>query len=552
MNKIKSFIVNIKAYDLVTIGFFIILSFINIVFNNFIELWFTLVLLNIGLIIFVLSMAYIEYKHELKIIRIFHYWYLAPLVLLTFKEIYLLVHTLRPIDYDWLFIKIDRWILGTDPTIFLQQFAFPFLTELLQIVYGSFYLLPISLCLIILYNNKHTAFEFSVFIVIYGFFLSYLGYFLLPGIGPRFTLHDFATINQQLPGLYLTNFLRDVTNFGESLLPNAPNPATVVQRDVFPSGHTMITLIVMYLSVKLKSKSKYFFIPWGSLLIFSTVYLWYHYFIDLIGGLVFTIFAMWTGKYLFNWWRNKIGQEIFEYNHIHQINNRSVLKEDKKEQVKFIFENIAKSYDFLNHLLSFGLDFYWRKKALKLSCLNSNSILLDVACGTGDVAIQAKKMGVKNIFGADFSFNMLKLFNEKSNWIKGKNVQMVAEKIPIKTKSVTNITVAFGVRNFFDIDEGFRSFYNVLKDGGRATILEFRLPKNILLRKFYEFYFYNILPFVGGIISGNREAYKYLPDSVSEFDKKVDLVELLKRNGFSKVEKHIFTLGTVQVIIATK
>ena len=321
MEKIKSFIINIKAYDLVTIFFFILLIIANIIFNNFVELWATLVLLNIVLISFILIMAYIEYKYENKIVKIFHYWYLAPLVLLTFKEIYLLVHAIRPNDYDWLFIKIDRWIFGTDPTVFLHQFAFPVLTEILQIVYGSFYLLPIFLCLILLYNNKQTAFEFSVFVIIYGFFLSYMGYFLLPGIGPRFTLHDFATINQQLPGLFLTNLLRDITNFGESLLPNTPNPAAVVQRDIFPSGHTMITLIVMYLSVRLKSNSKYFFIPWGSLLIFSTVYLWYHYVIDLFGGLIFMLFALWSGKYLFNWWRRKIGKEEFEYNHIHQILN---------------------------------------------------------------------------------------------------------------------------------------------------------------------------------------------------------------------------------------
>ncbi len=552
MDRIKSFIVNIKAYDLVTISFFILLSVINIVFKNVVALWSTLILLNIGLISFVLLMAFIEYNYKFKALKIFHYWYLAPLVLLTFKEIYLLVHAIRPVDYDWLFIKADRWIFGTDPTVFLQQFAFPFLTEILQIVYGSFYLLPIILCLLLLYNNKHTAFEFSVFVIIYGFFLSYLGYFLLPGIGPRFTLHNFSTINQQLPGLYLTNFLRDLTNFGESLLPNTPNPAAIVQRDVFPSGHTMMTLIVMYLSTKLKSKSKYFFIPWGSLLIFSTVYLWYHYVIDLFGGLVFMMFALWSGKYLFNWWRRKIGKEEFEYNHIHQINNDSVLKADKKKQVKLIFENIAYKYDFLNHLLSFGLDFYWRKKALKLSDLNKDSILLDVACGTGDFAIQAKKMGVKKIFGADFSFNMLKLFNSKSKWIKGNNIQLVAEKLPLKSESFTNITVAFGVRNFYNIEEGFHSFLNVLKNNGKVTIIEFRLPKNFILRMLYEFYFNHILPFIGGIISGNREAYKYLPDSVGDFDKKVDLEKLLKKTGFSKVEKHILTFGTIQILIAQK
>jgi demethylmenaquinone methyltransferase/2-methoxy-6-polyprenyl-1,4-benzoquinol methylase len=139
---------------------------------------------------------------------------------------------------------------------------------------------------------------------------------------------------------------------------------------------------------------------------------------------------------------------------------------EKKKQVKLMFDNIAGRYDFLNHFLSFGLDFYWRKKALELTELNSESILLDVACGTGDVAIQAKKMGVQKIYGADFSHNMLKLFDKKSEWVDGKLVQMVAEKIPFKDESVTNITVAFGVRNFYDIPEGFNSFYRILKPNG--------------------------------------------------------------------------------------
>src|SRR3989339_1442075 len=119
--------------------------------------------------------------------------------------------------------------------------------------------------------------------------------------------------------------------------------------------------------------------------------------------------------------------------------------EEKKTKVKRIFDSIAGRYDFLNHLLSFGFDYYWRKKALKLTGLNTDSILLDIACGTGDVAIQAKKMGVMKIFGADFSKNMLILFHKKAIWSKGNNIQMVAENISLKDKSVTNITVAFGV-----------------------------------------------------------------------------------------------------------
>jgi demethylmenaquinone methyltransferase/2-methoxy-6-polyprenyl-1,4-benzoquinol methylase len=217
-----------------------------------------------------------------------------------------------------------------------------------------------------------------------------------------------------------------------------------------------------------------------------------------------------------------------------------------------MFDNIAGRYDFLNHFLSFGLDFYWRKKALKLTGLNSESILLDVACGTGDVAIQAKKMGVQKIYGADFSHNMLKLFDKKSKWVDGKLVQMVAEKIPFKDDSVTNITVAFGVRNFYDIQEGFNSFYRILKPEGKATIIEFRMPSNNIIKSIYKFYFKNILPVLGGIISGDKAAYTYLPNSVEEFDEKINLENLLTHSGFKKIKKYNFTFETVQVLIAQK
>lgn len=226
--------------------------------------------------------------------------------------------------------------------------------------------------------------------------------------------------------------------------------------------------------------------------------------------------------------------------------------DEKKSQVKKIFDSIAFKYDFLNHLLSFGIDIYWRKKALQLTKINPNSILLDVACGTGDFAIEAKKFGVEKIFGADFSFNMISLFYKKSPWIKGKCIQMVAENIAVKNDSVTNITVAFGVRNFYDIQKGFDSFYNILKKNGKATILEFRMPTNPVFKGLYKFYFKKILPVVGGTISGDKEAYKYLPRSVEEFDEKINLYELLKNSGFQKIEKHVLTFGIVQILIAEK
>lgn len=226
--------------------------------------------------------------------------------------------------------------------------------------------------------------------------------------------------------------------------------------------------------------------------------------------------------------------------------------EDKKNEVKKMFDSIAPKYDFLNHFLSFGVDIYWRKKALRLSNLNQDSILLDIACGTGDFANEARKLNVKNIFAADFSFNMLKLFNEKYDWINGKNFQTTAENLPIKNNSVTNITVAFGVRNFYDIPKSFHSFYSSLKNNGEVTILEFSLPKNKFIRNLYNFYFKNILPKIGGLISKNFDAYSYLPSSVQQFEDEIDLVKIFKEANFKTVKKYILTFGLVQVVIARK
>jgi demethylmenaquinone methyltransferase/2-methoxy-6-polyprenyl-1,4-benzoquinol methylase len=226
--------------------------------------------------------------------------------------------------------------------------------------------------------------------------------------------------------------------------------------------------------------------------------------------------------------------------------------DEKKYKVKNIFDSIADRYDFLNHLLSFGVDRYWRKKALILTNVGSESILLDVACGTGDVAIEAYKQGVRNVIGADFSHNMLTLFKKKKEWIDGKLIQITAEQMPFPDNSFTNITVAFGVRNFYDIKEGFKSFHRVLKPNGKATVIEFQMPKNKIFRSLYKFYFKKILPLIGGIVSKNKTAYKYLPDSVEEFDEKVVLPDLLQEAGFKSVKKYKLTFGIVQVVIAEK
>ena len=228
-------------------------------------------------------------------------------------------------------------------------------------------------------------------------------------------------------------------------------------------------------------------------------------------------------------------------------------KSEKKNQVRNVFDPIAESYDFLNHLLSFGIDCYWRRKAVKLTRFKPNTKLLDVACGTGDFSIVARNKGkVQDITGLDFSKEMMMQFVKKAPWIKGRLVQAVAEQMPFPENHFTNIIVGFGVRNFYDIPKGLSEFHRVLKKGGKATILEFRLPKNKFIGLIYRAYFHGVLPIIGKLISKNNESYKYLPRSVDEFEHKVDTVKLLKETGFEKIKVTMLTFGIVQCVIAEK
>jgi membrane-associated phospholipid phosphatase len=224
-----------------------------------------------------------------------------------------MVKPIRNVDYDHVLIEIDRWMFGFDPTVELYKIANPYLTELLQIVYGLFFFLPIILAVDLMINKRIGNVKYEAFIILFGFLLSYIGYILVPAIGPRFTLHDFYLKEVELPGLFLTEFLREIVNSGESIPGGTIDAIDKVQRDVFPSGHTQMTLLTMYLAVKFKTKTKNFFLVVGTLLIFATVYLRYHYVIDLIAGFFFMVFTLWSGYHLYNWWMNKTGEEKFEY-----------------------------------------------------------------------------------------------------------------------------------------------------------------------------------------------------------------------------------------------
>ncbi|MCL6098793.1 MAG: phosphatase PAP2 family protein [Bacteroidetes bacterium] len=295
---------NLRAVDFIVVVFCGVLSVINLIFNGSVPNWHLHIVINFFFASFAIFSSVMHERKNTLLWRQLHLWYLVPMIFIFFKELYNMIEPIRQTICDPALIQIDRFLFHTDPTVVLYKIANPYLTELLQIVYGTFFFLPVILGIDFMRQRKVHEFDYSAFIIVFGFFLSFIGYILVPAIGPRFTLHNFAATNSEMPGLFVTNFLREVVNAGESIPSGTSNPALLVQRDCFPSGHAQMTLLVMFLSVKFKSKLKWFFIVDGTLLIFATVYLRYHYVIDLIGGILFMIFTLWSGKYIYGWWRD--------------------------------------------------------------------------------------------------------------------------------------------------------------------------------------------------------------------------------------------------------
>jgi len=288
--------------DILVIGFGAVLSGINLLFADRIEQWRFLVLININVSLLVCLLGYARHYSNSRIIRFVHDWYVAAIVFLSFKELYFMIKPMHGgRDYDDVLTAIDQWMFGVNPTEWLIQFSHPILTEVLQIAYTSFYFLFLVLGSELYRRHNPGLFHYFMFTIVYGFFLSYLGYFFLPAVGPRFTLHDFSLLDKDLPGVLLTPYLRWFVNAGGSVPMGGPNDLAIAgaQRDVFPSGHTMMTLVLIYLSTRFGARVRYLIYVMGSLLIIATVYQRYHYVIDLFAGAAFMVLCVWTSPRIY-------------------------------------------------------------------------------------------------------------------------------------------------------------------------------------------------------------------------------------------------------------
>lgn len=238
-------------------------------------------------------------------------------------------------------------------------------------------------------------------------------------------------------------------------------------------------------------------------------------------------------------------------------NNSGNMNEEKKIMVESMFDSIAWRYDFLNHFLSFGIDRMWRRRAIRIISKNYKTpVILDVATGTGDLAIAAMKIHPVKITGIDISQNMLEIGREKirKKGLSGKIelIQGDSENIPLGDDNYDVAMVAFGVRNFSDPLKGLSEMKRVIRKDGMILVLEFSKPSGFLFRSVFNFYFRKILPFVGKLFSKDKAAYSYLPDSVNKFPDNEAFLQLLARAGFSDTRQVKLTGGVASIYTGLK
>ena len=229
----------------------------------------------------------------------------------------------------------------------------------------------------------------------------------------------------------------------------------------------------------------------------------------------------------------------------------------KKEQVATMFNNISGTYDFLNHFMSLGIDIIWRKKAIRQLKAEQPKSILDVATGTGDFAFEAIKILKPNkVTGVDISAGMLEVAKRKIRERKLEHVFSVrlgdSEKLPFDDNQFDAITVAYGVRNYENLERGLADMRRVLKPGGKIVILEFSKPRRFPVKQLYNFYFKYITPFLGKLFSKDARAYQYLPESVAAFPDGVAFTQLMERVGFDQTKQIILTFGISSIYTGIK
>lgn len=283
-----------RPVDVLTFGFLTFLFITTAIFSGRIPNAYLFLTVYLSLATAFSLLIHFKKRHDGKILEmIYDFIFPTIVVVFTFDSLGRLIPYINPVTYDELLIKLDYIIFNAHPTVALERFTTPIVTELLQLAYTSYYFLPIILGVALKVKGEKTQFDRGIFLVILCFFLSFIGYILMPAIGPRFTINHLQST--ELHGIFLRDIIDSTLNALEGK-----------KMDAFPSGHTAVTLVVLYLAYKFQRVIFWIFLPLVLALLVSTVYLRYHYVIDVIAGILLFVLTVYSGEKFYNWWeRNK-------------------------------------------------------------------------------------------------------------------------------------------------------------------------------------------------------------------------------------------------------
>jgi membrane-associated phospholipid phosphatase len=284
-------LLQLRPADALNFFFLALLTVITVIFRCVVDHAAYLIMLYCGL--FLAQALLIVFRDRGKVLHwIYHLIFPTISILAIFDSLEHLVHAINPQDIDPLLIRLDYLLFGGHPTVMIEKIMTPLLTDMLQLAYSSYYFLPITLGAVLLIRKNEEAFDRSLYLIMLCFYLSYAGYLLFPALGPRFTMNHLQ--HEDLRGLLLTAPIQELLNRLEG-----------IKRDAFPSGHTGIALTVLVLSLRFEKQLFLLFLPFVTTLIFSTVYLRYHYVVDVLAGIALAALTLFLGDAYYGYWQKR-------------------------------------------------------------------------------------------------------------------------------------------------------------------------------------------------------------------------------------------------------
>jgi membrane-associated phospholipid phosphatase len=292
-----------------SIGILLFYTTLDLIFIRQVKSSFSILQINLLVLIAIVAFAMWYDQTGSKVARLFRSFYILPVGYMMYAQVHNYIPFVNPHNYDQVLAGWDRAIFGVNPTQWIYRFSHPVLTEYFQIWYNFFQLMLIPPAVYLYRARRMRDFRIYAMVLLFGFYLSYLLYFIMPAIGPRFSVHDFYSINRELPGLFLTEPFRNFIDAGNNITPAMTDPYITVNKDCMPSGHTMMSVLGILMAWRYRTRWRWLITIGGISVAIATIYLRYHYGVDLLAGLTLAILVYLAHPYLVKGWE-KLGIRV--------------------------------------------------------------------------------------------------------------------------------------------------------------------------------------------------------------------------------------------------